>query len=936
MYSAIFWKEYRQQFSLWTAMFLMLIGIQMLFGLPYACSARFSETFNPGSFFAIALVFSALYTATSAALLYSKEHEEKTYSLIRNLPVPRKTLLAGKLGWLLAGSTAYFVLSLLVTLPWVAICEGFGIVVDRYDSPFYESFADLPWQVLWVPVGCLLFPMCWGLFFSTRSQHQMQAVMGTILFSLFSFWVTLYNIQSLILENPDQISFYDWCWFLVMGLFFGGITLLAGGFGVYSGYRWFDIWIDKGSRFAGTGPAISQTAQSRAAEYERLRTIPFRKRGEFAALCLHVFRQSSSFFLSAIWINTVCIVLLAICVYVGDRSSFSPSLRMILDIVQGAGVCSLFVVAAAFCGSVFSADQQTRAAFLADRGISPRKIWWSRFLVFAAVWAGCASFDSCLIYYAAHAHVTVYGPSGIILILDTLIWFGCLMIPILVGTFVSMFFRSRIVSILVTLAFIWFFLVWLNSVGFYLSPSSYLTRCYHWLWYAAPILLGWLAASRLRCDDWLRGRSLWRSRRPVVSCIVLPLVVICCVIPFYRVYSVKRVDYGYRAAPEALQPGFDSKPNSAEIKTFLWEQRGFNNDQFGFKELRSHIREIENSYTDPNEADLASYYWDLEVDVRRALEWRLPLFDPMKKQRDAREAQEGTYQTKLPSRWTVDLDQIDPRLLDQGIAILESFDTDRAPFSERFKRIYEVDYRRIKYGQIPYPLNMHARKESESLKFWRTVLFWERTRTLRCLESAFQVNCHFADRMEKAVFQGQGDLKDILNRAEGEWGKYRDSWNDIWFNDSITVGIPLGYTRLYSNELLRRFTILQFALLKYRKETGVFPETLEELKTIGYLKEIPKVPYYDQPFYYDPNPDGSEPAYTQGTTHGKGKPYLWGPGVVKRNEVQPKPFREETDAEGNTRRVWLGDSWKNRQETGYYFDLDIWSKEEQGEPPPVL
>ncbi len=925
-------------------MFLMLIGFQMLTAFPYVWVSSIPEVPTSGAFFLIALVFSALYTMTSAGLLFCNEHEEKTYSLIRSLPVSRKSLLAGKLGWLLAGSTAFLVLGLLVTLPWVVMCESFGVADNRYNA-FSASFTDSAWQGLWVPVGCLLYPMCWGLLFSTRLQNQMQAALATIFFSLFTFWCTIVPLQSLIMEM-DRTDVPDWPWLLAMGLSCIGITLLAGGFGVYSGSRWFDIWIDKGSRFAGDEPSISQTARSRAAEYERLATARFHKRGEFFALYRHVFRQSLTFFQSVIWINVVCIVLIAICNNRGiqsARDSFPQSLNTILEVVVGVSYCSLFVVAVAFCGSVFSADQRTRAAFLADRGIAPGKIWWSRFLAFLTVWTGCIIFDFFLFSFSFSGKALdalAEHPEGMPMV------FGFLTIPLLIGTLVSMLFRSRIVSILVTAALTWGFMIWLTLVGVYFQDGSnmhgglfdFIAKQYHWLWYAAPILLGWLVASRLRCDDWLRGRSLWRSRRPVVCCIVLPFVVICCVIPFYRIYSVRLVDYGYRAAPEALRPGFDSSPGSIEIRGFLWEQCGFNDDLIDFKELRSHIRDIEDSFTDPSEADLASCYWNMESHVRQGLEWRLRLIDLAKEELEVQAQREGTYQLKYHSRVTVDLDRVDPKLLDQGIAILESLEEDHVPFSERFKRVYEVDYRRIKFGQIPYPLDRYVRKEPDIAMFLRKSLFWERIRMLRLLDNAFQINCLFADRMEKAVFHGKGDLPYLMNQAIDELIGQSHLWNNIFLTSPMTFDTPHAYYRLYHSELKTRFTILRFALLKYRIQYGVLPETLEELKTVGYLKEIPKVPYYDQPFYYDPHPDGSEPDYDKSTQHRRGIPYLWAPGIVGRNEVQPKPFREETDAGGSIRRVWLKDDNGKNEKLGEYFDLGMWSKKEQkGTPPsPIL
>jgi hypothetical protein len=53
------------------------------------------------------------------------------------------------------------------------------------------------------------------------------------------------------------------------------------------------------------------------------------------------------------------------------------------------------------------------------------------------------------------------------------------------------------------------------------------------------------------------------------------------------------------------------------------------------------------------------------------------------------------------------------------------------------------------------------------------------------------------------------------------------------------------------------------AVLRYKKEKGVYPETLEQLVAAGYLKELPMDPYSDTALVYKKT-DGNFLLYTPG------------------------------------------------------------------------
>jgi hypothetical protein len=161
-----------------------------------------------------------------------------------------------------------------------------------------------------------------------------------------------------------------------------------------------------------------------------------------------------------------------------------------------------------------------------------------------------------------------------------------------------------------------------------------------------------------------------------------------------------------------------------------------------------------------------------------------------------------------------------------------------------------------------------------------TLFPWERQRYLRKTDYLFQIQSFFAEKAEKIVFHGEGDIDGFYKFFQA----FHDSegmgillWK--WPDGGMNYGNFVSLSSAYQPELTRRAMILQLALIKYAQENGSLPETLEELKTSGILAEIPTVPYTGLPFFYDPQPDGTEgngnADLSQSPRHSLGTPYLW-------------------------------------------------------------
>ena len=114
-------------------------------------------------------------------------------------------------------------------------------------------------------------------------------------------------------------------------------------------------------------------------------------------------------------------------------------------------------------------------------------------------------------------------------------FFTAWLVPMVVGAFVSVSFRSQVVAISLTfggVALVGFLAIMLASL-FGCSP----------LWTTIPVLLALLLASRIRTAYWLRETFTWRSRLiPLVPVFAIMLAVMIA-IPFVRVYSLPLVSW---------------------------------------------------------------------------------------------------------------------------------------------------------------------------------------------------------------------------------------------------------------------------------------------------------------------------------------------------------------------------------------------------------
>ena len=819
---------------------------------------------NAGCYVLFACIVTFLYATGASAVVFCNEHESKTYLFLRSLPVSRRTVFAGKILWILSSVVAFLIVAII-------IASLFEVCFGDFRGFDFSEVNSIPKEAVIAFLCYLFLPSAFGIFWSTLTRSQLNSVMFTFASLFGCIWpgviVAAYvrNSYGFEIENYIKASMY-----------FSGIVVLFGGIAIYNGLHWFDIWKDK--RIIYNIFQKEDFASANNVAVAMAKHSPWK--GEFLSLVRHAFKQSQVLFIYTLCVGLACVLLLTYVATVGEKNT----------VISGDAVAVFMLVvivsAVAFCGSVFSGDQKATGAFLCERGISPGKVWWSRIVAFGSVYFGIILLVTVFVINLAavkHGTAAFHNPDFAFFCVICLGMFTALFC---IGQFVSLLIRSGIVSIVMTGIMTWCFLSWGTFMSFYLgclvmigiSEKTIENAIFVLLWSCVPIIIATVIASRLRITDWFRQRPIRKSRRPVGSVIFVTIFVICTLIPFWRIYTVPVIDYGYHVDKAILEKKITlDYPRFEEMNPNYWHvgvhdaQRGYSAPIDRLLKLRDNINE---SFTDPDRAIVATNYLYLDDFIVRRLRSGVP----------RKEGPANDYNPNETKKTNIiPLNELKLEFLDAGIEFLEKLDKNRVPLSTKLKRVYETDYRLAKYG-ILFDWFRERHKDDPVYTVLKILKYvpWEKTRLLRKLDYQFQFRSRMADQVENAFNSRSGNCGDHLNELQRQYVK---NAIEFIYGDSFILhhfGLTDGYessahpARMYVCEDSRRMTLIYLAILKYCKEKGELPPKLDDLKTAGYLSEIPKVPGYNFDYYYDPNPDGTESLSRRFNYHEPGVPYILG------------------------------------------------------------
>jgi hypothetical protein len=268
-------------------------------------------------------------------------------------------------------------------------------------------------------------------------------------------------------------------------------------------------------------------------------------------LVWHEWRQSRAT-IAAIWATILAFLAF---VFLARGMVWGPLYeRLVHEILELLTDGILPLVAAVSGACVFLGDQRRcRFRFFAEHGISPRRVWLSRQLVWLTtpcIWAFLVT-AAVLAVHAWGWPATEYrGMRGENL--DLLRSLGLALSLYCVAQAAPLFVRSVAIG---------FFGSLLGCLGFGIWVGM-MSSCRVPIWFSiAPIPLCLLLATWLRAPDWIVEQATWRSRLRAAMSIGGPLAAVGIAVICYRVFEVPQVKLSFDPA------AYRRPPSAAAVRT---------------------------------------------------------------------------------------------------------------------------------------------------------------------------------------------------------------------------------------------------------------------------------------------------------------------------------------------------------------------------------
>jgi len=413
--------------------------------------------------FGFAFMVTILYAGAAAAISYSTEHANKTFTFLRGLPISPTMLAVGKIGWVLCGTLTVLIATFLTSA---------GFVFYQGQGAFIESLLTVPFKdsEAWIAFGFALIEVfVWGLFWSTRCRSQVPAIIGSFACPFFAAMIFTYVFFLHVNSYPN---FWETMYirFAVTGI----VAPLA----IWGVFRWF--------AFEKKSSPIARIEFRNALLF----SYPVKIQSPMFALIHQHIRHASLIYSFGI----LCFIVfgcgsLFLCFFLPDWQPRQVHLQTLLMILVLVCFMSPFV----FWGSIFGHDQRNNSyQYLSRIGVHEGAVWWSRilpplpFYIFAGLCYGYFLFTvSPIAIDIGHA---TYGQwQGFILYASA--FFTAWLCPIALGAFCSISLRSSLLAIVFTFIGMYPFFLWggIGVASFGCNP----------LWTTLPIVLALLYLTRL-------------------------------------------------------------------------------------------------------------------------------------------------------------------------------------------------------------------------------------------------------------------------------------------------------------------------------------------------------------------------------------------------------------------------------------------------------
>ena len=506
------WKEHRLLRGFWAAAWA-LGGICLTI-----MAWRMKTTDDPANLFFVAMGIMACYAAGCGAVAFAGECEARTDDFQRVLPLTARQLLIGKLCHALVTTVVLGVV--LWTMAWLAAC---WLGQGREPAASAAAMGALPALLGGLTAIQLL---AWSIFFSLRSSTPLRVVILAFLANA----VISYPISWLLSDVPER-----WKTFLYFPSFFGDLPtvvprlivvalVLRGDF--YLVRRWF--LESPGEGRAAFGREVS-TAGASTGWWSCFDAWP-----QWQRLVWQEWRSGKS----TLWLIAAVYVLLVTLLLTFDvRTGYDP----------GTFLGPLMVVGGLLGTFVFHHDQRRRQVrFLAEHGVSPNLLWWSRqSFWFPLLPVRCVAV-SLVEYVCIRMWVTESRRDWQDwIVLGAIL--GMTLICYAVGQLSSLWIRSAVVRVTMAVLVSIPLVFWVVLMGGLRIPL---------IWSVVPIPLVLLVASWAGVRDWMCERTGVRVRLKQMLTLVIPALAILAAVIAFRWTEIPY-----------LQPTFTTRPLTPAERT---------------------------------------------------------------------------------------------------------------------------------------------------------------------------------------------------------------------------------------------------------------------------------------------------------------------------------------------------------------------------------
>lgn len=873
----IFWKEYRQMRGFWLGVFGLTLMLQVIlcFTIPASDSSP--------PLYGLAISFPILYALGCGATAFALEHENGTYDFLRALPTRSLQTFVSKIAFTVVSAP------LLV----IALSASAAILALRMDplASFVPTATVLIQAVgsallLWAVGSTLLF--VWAAFFSLLMRHAVKAALLGGCAAALSMLLAASLLETVAGVRGDTSPW------VAFGIVIAVLSVVDVGLGA----RWYcepsTGRIDrnrKGRRdeLAETDARVLEATPAGISRFGHLVWLQWRQSKGMLFILSMIFAAA---LLGLIWHGGVAEPV--------RRSLPRGTLRWFLDLTSGCSALAIYVgmtIIPLAGANVFAGDQrQQQFRFLADRGTSPRSVWWSRHPVWIAavlIWTAvaCVPLAFVLVPWIAR------GPSDAYYFLRFFGLAAVFSIPIAYcfGQFCSMLIRSGVLCGTVAIVGS-FLLAWWTFAMLVLHVPLF--------WSVLPIPIVLLVATRVRTRGWMLESNSLKTWLPAAMVTVLPAAAILAGVCLYRAYSVPLVDPGFDVAAFTAAPSPEAK-ETAEMYRRAYDLTA--GEASGAEQQEAVDLIVKASQR--AECDALSKYF-LPTRSGEATE---KLAEAVRQQGSRLQEQgdlDGAAERYLATLRMANHVYLDPAIMLMGAYVeqrvladlvnwttqpgqtrdrilaatreLEKLSERRVPFDKAVKAYY-VEMTEVVDGDVD---EMYERLGTEAgtgpVIYWMP---WERQRARRTLRLLTSTELQTYQQVQTALALGRQVPQDVLQRIRSTAKRddvpqrlrmSPDSW--LYSRD-----FRWAADQLITIELLRRSTRIQMALAAWQIEHKALPKELAEL-TGEYLSEVPRDPYSGKPFRYIPNgvPEPIE-SYHQAVgvktlVLESGKPFFWSPG----------------------------------------------------------